>query len=166
MKKHRAITVMFVAPLVLALTGCMGHLVNTLDDRNILIGTWTALELPGEPEIIFTDSPVLSQPSGERIYDGEVAFEGWPAAALSRDSTSPPLEMSWADRKDWGGQWRYDSGRVYLSVTEVDTDKHQADLAIVGGILDVFTPSFSPDCIDVYFSRNYDTGPTKLCRAS
>ncbi|MFF8818309.1 hypothetical protein ACF07D_09980 [Leucobacter sp. NPDC015123] len=76
MKHIRLLLAAIAIPVVLLLTSCEGHSLKSFSDRSLLVGTWIAADLPGQPTVTFVDAPFYADDALERRYDGRVAPTG------------------------------------------------------------------------------------------
>lgn len=162
----RASKVLALVPLLFLLTSCFDYSLTGSPSREKLLGTWVAEELPGAPSMTFVDAPTLDTETGDRRKDGRIELEGWPIEVFDRDALVSAESASWSTPRDWTGTWTLQASGLFLGIRENSTASVDEDPMGTGATLDIYDSLFSDSCMNVYFARDENVAPTKMCKTT
>lgn len=162
----RASKVLALVPLLFLLTSCFDYSLTGSPSREKLLGTWVAADLPGEPTMTFIHEPFYRDNNKLLRKDGQIEFHGWPVEVFDQDSILPASEADWSTPRDWTGTWALRAPGLVLNMDERDDQAAEENLIRIGAAMEIYDSLFSLSCMDVYFARDENVAPTKMCKTT
>ena len=150
MRLVRLLLAAIAIPVVLLLTSCEGYSLKSFSDRSLLVGTWIAGDLPGQPTVTFVDAPFYADDTLEHRYDGRVTLTGWPAEIFQPKREASGEGPSWGAPKDWTGEWEFTGPILKLSLSEAGETNRPDRLGRAYPKVILYLAPLSINCVNAY----------------